>query len=151
MATQSQLDAALKAYQDAVNAVQTAESNRQRYRKLALDCQAARDEHWFGPSKNKACDINDLNSYYNQWEYWENEVSLRTSNKNAKKSSYDEIKEEWESQVESQIELQESDPETQQARIEKEKESDKNQRMIIISVVIILGLAITIVLWRKLG
>jgi len=89
---QATLDAALKAYNDALNKQQTAYQTYMSYRTQALDCKAKRDQYSFGPKKNDACHIDTLSSLNAKWAEWESKYAEATKVTAAAKAVYEKVK-----------------------------------------------------------
>lgn len=153
MATQAQVDSALKIWQDAASKEQTLKATYSTFRQQYLSCKAKRDEKSTGWGKNKACHIDLLNTYLKGWDTQYKAYQIAVGVTKDKKANYDRVKAEWDEQVaqqqavtEQQIELQMADPDIQIAQAEKEEaiaiadkeQKAKNQRFIIIGVVAVI-------------
>lgn len=159
MATQAQVDSALKSWQDAMNNEQTAKATYLDFRQKALDCSAERDKYSLGWRKNQACHIDTRSMLYDSWDLWFKKYKQLVEVTKGKKAAYESIKAEWDEQVaqqsqqtQEQIELNLSDPDIQIAEKEKEaKESEakaKNKRYLIIGGVIIVVVIGSIIIWK---
>lgn len=89
---QATLDAALKAYNDALNKEQTAYQTYMSYRTQALDCKAKRDQYSFGPKKNDACHIDTLTTLNAKWAEWEAKYAEALKVTAAAKAAYEKVK-----------------------------------------------------------
>jgi hypothetical protein len=160
MATQGQVDAALISYQEALN-------QQSKYKTLyikaknALDeCQAARDAKSGGYFKNQACPISSLEYYNDSWKRNVDEMNIWISTAADRKYLYDSLKEEWDSQQQTIIDVNASDPETAQAQEETEQaqiaadtektlSKDKTKKALIIGGVVLASVVLIVLLWKR--
>jgi len=161
---QQKLDAALATYNSFLTKEQTALSNFYAWRTKALNCQALRDQYSFGPKKNDACHIDDLNEYKLQWGLAETALSSAQAQTKVAKAAYDTIKAEVFAsssqslatnpdvviaQGQSEIELQKIETENAAAKIENEAKRKSQQKIVIFVIVGVVVIVLGIVLFKK--